>query len=69
MIPEFKSKYPDCIYSDSVKSDQYNKLVIEAMGGDGNNDVEKENKIIRNISKQVTIKKMPEDAEIIEPVL
>jgi hypothetical protein len=58
MLPEFKAKYPDCIYSNSIKSDQYNKLIIETMGGPGNNDNEKENKIIKNIVKEVTINKL-----------
>ena len=57
MIPEFKSKYPDCVYSDSNKSDQYNKLVIEAMGGKGDNDSEKENKIIKKLAKELLIDK------------
>ena len=57
LIPEFKDKYPDCVKSDSKKSDQYNHLIIEAMGGQGNNDLEKENQIIKNISKEITIDK------------
>jgi hypothetical protein len=57
LIPEFKNKYPDCIKSESKKSDQYNKLIIEAMGGKGDNDLEKEDKIIKKISKEVTIDK------------
>ena len=57
MISEFKAKYPDCIHSDSKKSDQYNKLIIEAMGGKGDNDNEKEEKIIKNIAKEVIIQK------------
>ena len=57
LIPEFKDKYPDCVKSDSKKSDQYNHLIIEAMGGQGNNDVEKENQIIKNIAKEITIDK------------
>jgi hypothetical protein len=57
LLPEFKAKYPDCIYSDSRKSDQYNKLIIESMGGNGDNDSEKENKIIRKIAKEVIIDK------------
>jgi hypothetical protein len=57
LIPEFRAKYPDCGKSDSVKSDQYNKLVIEAMGGSGDNDNEKENKIIKKIAKEVIIDK------------
>jgi hypothetical protein len=56
-IPEWKAKYPDCIYSDSKKSDQYNHIVIEAMGGSGDNDIEKANKIVKKISKEVTIDK------------
>ena len=55
MLPEFKAKYPDCGKSDSKYADHYNKLVIEAMGGRGDNDSEKEDKIIRNIAKEVVI--------------
>jgi len=58
MLFLFKSKYPDCIYSNSNKSDQYNKLIIETMGGQGNNDIEKENKIIKNIAKETIITKI-----------
>jgi hypothetical protein len=57
MISEFKAKYPDCIYSASKKSDQYNKLIIEAMGGLGNEDEDNENKIIKKIAKEVVINK------------
>jgi hypothetical protein len=57
ILPEFKEKYPDCGKSDSKYSDQYNKLVIEAMGGYGNNDNEKEDKIIKKIAKEVIIEK------------
>jgi hypothetical protein len=58
LLNEFKNKHPDCGKSDSRYSDQYNKLVIEAMGGKGDNDLEKEDKIIRNIAKEVTIDKL-----------
>jgi len=57
LIPDFKTKYPDCCKSDSIKSDQYNKLIIEAMGGTCNNDNEKEDKIIKKIAKEVIINK------------
>ena len=56
-IPEWKAKYPDCVYSDSKKSDQYNHIVIEAMGGPGDNDSEKADKIVKKIAKEVTIDK------------
>ena len=56
-IPEWKAKYPDCIYSDSKKSDQYNHIIIESMGGPGDNDSEKADKIVKKIAKEVTIDK------------
>jgi len=57
LIKQFKDKYPDCIYSDSNKSDQYNKIIIEAYGGEGDNDDEKCEKIIKKIAKEVVIDK------------
>ena len=57
LFKEFKEKYPGCEKSDSKYSDQYDKLIVEAFGGKGNNDIEKEDKIIRNIAKKVTIDK------------
>ena len=53
----FKEKYPDCSTSASKYSDQYNKIVLESYGGRGDNDAEKENKIIRMIAKAVYIDK------------
>ena len=57
MLPKFKEKYPDCVKSISPFSDQYNKIIVESMGGTGDNDKEKEDKIIRNISKNIIIDK------------
>jgi len=57
LLPKFKELHPGCNYSESKYSDQYSKLVIEAMGGNGNNDDEKAEKIIRNIAKEVVIDK------------
>jgi hypothetical protein len=57
MLPVWKAKNPDCKRSESHLSDKYSHLVIEAMGGPGDNDEEKANKIIRKIAKEVTIKK------------
>ena len=57
MIQKFKEVHPDCIHSNSDKSDQYNKIIIESMGGVGENDTEKESKIIKNIAKGVLIDK------------
>jgi len=57
LLPQFKEKHPDCGKSESKYSDQYNKLIIEAMGGHGDDDSEKEDKIIRKITKEVVIDK------------
>jgi hypothetical protein len=56
LMPLFKEKYTDYLDSTSKHSDQYSKTVIEAMGGAGNNDKEKELKIIRNISNATVIR-------------
>lgn len=57
LLTKFKELHPGCNFSDSKYADQYSKLVIEAMGGAGNNDAEKADKIIRKIAKEVTINK------------
>jgi hypothetical protein len=57
LIPYYKEKYPDCNKSVSNVSDKYNTIIIESMGGKGENDLEKENKIISNISKEVFVVK------------
>ena len=58
LIPEWKEKYPDCMYSHSKKSDEYNKIVLESMGGGVfNDDILNENKIIKRIAKEVIIDK------------
>jgi len=57
ILKDFKEKYPDCSQSISKFADRYNKLIIEAFGGLGNDIRENENKIIKNISKVITIHK------------
>ena len=57
LLKDFTSKHPGCEKSDSRFSDEYNKLVVEAFGGKGDNESEKEDKIIHNIAKIVTIDK------------
>jgi len=57
LLPKFKEAYPDCSKASSKFSDQYNKIIVESCGGSGDNDLEKEDKIIRNITKMVTINK------------
>jgi len=54
----FKEKYPDCMKSESIYSDIYNKIIIEVMGGGPkSNDIENQNKIMRKIAKVMTIDK------------
>lgn len=57
MLPKFKDIHPDCEKSISKYSDQYNKIIIESFGGSGDNDLEKENKIIKKISDVTIIDK------------
>jgi hypothetical protein len=57
LMKEFREKYPGCEKSESKYSNSYDKLIIEAFGGKGDNDEEKENKIIRKIAKNVVIEK------------
>ena len=63
LLPKYREKYPGCQFAESKFSDHYNKLVIEVMGGEGNNEEEKENKIIRNISKVITVDKSIQEEE------
>jgi hypothetical protein len=57
LLPKYKELHPGCNYSQSKYADEYSKIVIETMGGLGNNDIEKQDKIIRNIVKEVVIDK------------
>ena len=57
LIGEFKTKHPDYCESASKISDQYNTMVIEAMGGMGSNDFCNETKIIKRISKEIVVEK------------
>ena len=57
LLQKFKDVHPDCGKSASQFSDQYNKIIVESMGGSGDNDFEKEEKIIQKITKNVTIDK------------
>jgi hypothetical protein len=61
LLPKFKEVHPDCSKACSKYSDQYNKIIVESCGGSGDNDLEKEDKIIRNIAKNVTINKVSGD--------
>jgi hypothetical protein len=54
----FKEKHPDCVKSDSAYSDHYLKIVSEAIGGKGVQDItNNENKIIKKIAREMYIDK------------
>jgi len=57
MLKAFREKYPDCEEYDSKKNSQYNTIVYESMGGKGDDDYEKNSKIIKKIAKVVGIEK------------
>jgi hypothetical protein len=57
LISEFKELYPDWKKSTSKVSDKFNKIIIESMGGNGDNDFEKEEKIIKRLAKEVLVNK------------
>jgi len=61
LLPQFREKYPEYSNSSSKISDKYDRMALEAMGGAGDNDKEKEDKIIHNISKCTTIEKYTEN--------
>jgi hypothetical protein len=57
MLSKFKEKYPHYNKASSKHSDVYNKIIIESMGGKGDNDFEKEEKIIKRVSKEIIVEK------------
>jgi len=57
MFEKFREAHPDCLKYHSKYSDQYNKIVYESMGGKGDNDFEKHEKIIKNVLKEVVVDK------------
>ena len=52
LLPQFREKYPEYKNSSSKVSDKYDKMVVEAM----TSDQDKNEKIIKNISKVTVIK-------------
>ena len=57
LLPKFTEKYPDYKNYYSKTSDIYSKIIVESMGGSGDNDYEKEEKIIKNIAKNILVDK------------
>ena len=57
MFAKFKEIHPDCLTYHSKYSEQYNKIIYESMGGKGDDDYEKNEKIIKNVLKEVVVDK------------
>jgi hypothetical protein len=57
MFSKFKEAHPDCLTYHSKFSEQYNKIVYESMGGKGDDDILKNEKIIKNVLKEVVVDK------------
>jgi len=57
LISDFKLLHPEWKKSTSKVSDQFNSIIIESMGGSGDNDYEKEEKIIKRVTKEVFVDK------------
>jgi len=57
LLPKYREMYPDYLNASSLRSDKYNQIFLQSLGGSGNNDFEKEEKIIKNISKLVYVDK------------
>ena len=57
LFPEYQNKYPECMDPESKKSDEYNKIIMETMGG-GMDLVDKnKEKIIKKVTKEVIVEK------------
>jgi Txe/YoeB family toxin of Txe-Axe toxin-antitoxin module len=64
LLPKYRELHPDCMTYYSKFNDQYQSIVYETMGGKGDNDFEKNEKIIKNIIKEVVVKKADEQSII-----
>jgi Txe/YoeB family toxin of Txe-Axe toxin-antitoxin module len=64
LLPKYRELHPDCMTYYSKFNDQYQSIIYETMGGKGDNDFEKNEKIIKNILKEVVVKKADEQSII-----
>jgi hypothetical protein len=57
LINTWRDLYPECLLSNSKKTDQFNKICMESFGGNQGTKKEREEKIISKIAKSVVIDK------------
>lgn len=53
----YKEMYPDCVRASSNRSDEFNHILLEVMGGKGDNLEEKNQSVIQKVIKSVVIDK------------
>lgn len=63
MIPKYREEYPDSQYGYSKRSDIYSRAIIEAMGGPGDDDEAKANKIVKRIAREILIDKQQQQQQ------
>jgi hypothetical protein len=57
LLPEYENKYPECMDPESKKSDEYNKIIMESMGGGMDVADKNKDKIIKKVTKEVIVEK------------
>ena len=57
LLAEYEDKYPECMNPESKKSDEYNKIIMETIGGGTDVAERNKEKVIRKIAKEITIDK------------
>ena len=57
MFAKYREIHPDCKEYYSKYNDQYQKIIYESMGGKGDDDIAKNEKIIKNVLKEVVVDK------------
>jgi hypothetical protein len=57
LLPAYRELHPDYIKASSLCSDKYNQMFLESLGGSGDNNFEKEEKIIQKVSREVFVDK------------
>ena len=57
LLPKYQDKYPECMNPESKKSDEYNKIIMETMGGGMDVADKNKEKIIKKVTKEVIVEK------------
>jgi hypothetical protein len=57
LINTWRDLYPECVLSNSKKTELFNKICMESFGGDQGTKQQREEKIISKIAKEIVIDK------------